>query len=42
LGIPPANPNLSAEVQAKVSEVSQLMLKGEIKVAGELLPGFFK
>jgi len=42
LGIPPVNPNLSAEVQAKVSEVSQLMLKGEIKVAGELLPGFFK
>lgn len=42
LGIPPVNPNLSTEVQAKVSEVSQLMLKGEIKVAGELLPGFFK
>lgn len=42
LGIPATNPNLAADVQAKVNEVVEKVKKGEIKVAAEQLPGLFK
>ncbi|MHC1691596.1 MAG: BMP family protein [Sphaerochaetaceae bacterium] len=42
IGIPVTNPNLSAEVSAKVTELYAKLKSGAIKVADTQLPGLFK
>ena len=42
IGIPVENPNLSNDVEAKVSELYGKLKSGEVKVADSQLPGLFK
>lgn len=42
IGIPVQNPNLSADVMAKVQELYGKLKNGEVKVADTQLPGLFK
>lgn len=42
VGIPTSNPNLTPEIEAKCADVMDMMKKGDISVAAEVLDGMWK